>query len=31
MDKDKPWYLFQEEIKEYFESLGAVARTNVRV
>ncbi len=25
------WYIFQEEIKEYFESLGTYAKTNVRI
>ena len=27
--KDSSWYKFQEEIKEHFEALGAVAETNV--
>ncbi|AWM91709.1 restriction endonuclease [Pseudomonas sp. 31-12] len=28
--KNSDWYKFQEKIKEHFESLGAIARTNVR-
>ena len=31
MSKESDWYKFQEEIKEYFESLGADAETNVSV
>lgn len=29
--KESDWYKFQEEIKEHFESLGAIARTNVSI
>lgn len=31
MSKDSDWYIFQEEIKDHFDSLGADAETNVRV
>ncbi|MDO0947098.1 MULTISPECIES: restriction endonuclease [Chromohalobacter] len=31
MRKDPDWYVFQEDIKDHFDSLGADAETNVRV
>lgn len=31
MSKDSDWYIFQEDIKDHFDSLGADAETNVRV
>ena len=31
MSKDSDWYIFQEEIKDHFESLGADAETNVSI
>lgn len=31
MSKDPDWFIFQEDIKNHFESLGADAETNIRV